>query len=83
LRKIIVEERGDLGPLILPLLSHPVRECTQNLLAILKLLVRFLERATAEEHLPSEEQRKQEHGDRPELNASLVEELRKNEPKES
>jgi hypothetical protein len=40
----------------LAFLGHPVRKGAKDVFSVLELLMRFLERFTAEEHLPREEQ---------------------------
>src|SRR3990172_3456343 len=61
LGKVVMQERRDLQSLVLPLLRHPVGERTENVFAILQLLVRLLQRLAPEEHLPSEQQGENEH----------------------
>ncbi len=65
LREVVVEERRDLHALVLTLLGHAVRKGTQNMLAILKFLVRLLESLATEEHLPGKEKRQKEDWYRP------------------
>ncbi len=62
LGEVVVQVAGDLEPLVLALLGHPVRERAEDLLAILQLRVGLLERLAAEEHLASEEEREDEDG---------------------
>src|SRR5207344_2733835 len=57
LREVVVEERRDLHALVLTLLRHAVRQCAENVFAILEFLVRLLESLAPEEHLPSKEKR--------------------------
>src|SRR5205823_11705110 len=66
LREIVVEVAGDLHPFVLPLLSHAVRQRSEDPLPILELVPCFLERHGPEEHLPREYQRQHERRDRPE-----------------
>jgi len=63
LGEIVVEVAGDLHPLVLSLLCHPVRKRPQNLFAVLELLPRLLQGEVPEEHLPGEDQRKYEGRD--------------------
>jgi len=53
LREVVMKKRRDLHAFVLPFLGHPVGERTENMLAILQLLVRLLESFATEEHLPS------------------------------
>src|SRR3990170_2196781 len=64
--KVVVQERCDLQSFVLSLLSHAVREGPQQLLTVLELSVRLLERLAAEEHLSSKQQGDNEHRDGPE-----------------
>src|SRR6476661_6558325 len=55
-----MEVSGDLESLVCPLLGHGVRELAEDLLTLGQLDVRLLQRLRPEEHLPSEDQRRQE-----------------------
>jgi hypothetical protein len=60
LREIVVKVAGDLEAFVGTLLRHRVGECPEDLLAFLQFLVSFLERLRSEEHLPREEQWRQD-----------------------
>ena len=62
LREIIVEVPGDLESFVRPFLRHRVRERTEDLLAVLKFLVGFLESLRSEEHLSSKQQGSEDRG---------------------
>src|SRR3990170_3605739 len=70
LRQVVMQERRDLQSFVLSLLGHAVREGPQQLLTVLELSVRLLERLAAEEHLSSKQQGDNEHGDSPEPDSS-------------
>jgi len=82
LSEIVVQERGDLLPFVLPLLGHPVGQGSQHLLAVLELGVRLLERLRSEEHLPRQEERDDEGRNRVEADTVDTEDLRKDDPED-
>ena len=62
LREVVVQIAGDLEPLVGTLLSHRVRQVPKDLGRLLEFDVRLLQRLGPEEHLPSEQERRQEDG---------------------
>jgi len=54
LREVVVEVVGDRLPLVVPLFGHGVRELFEDLLTLLQLPVRLLQRPRSEKHLSRE-----------------------------
>src|SRR5205823_9673189 len=71
LRQVVVQIRGDLRPLILPLLRHPIRKLLQDLLTSLQFNMRLLQRLASEEQLSSDDNWRQERRNRPKPDAGI------------
>jgi len=66
--EVVVKVARDLESFVGPLLRHRVRQLPENLLSLLQLLVRLLQRLRSKEHLSCEDHRRQECGKSPPLN---------------
>src|SRR3970040_1553637 len=82
LGQIVVEEPCDLKALVLSLLGHAVRQSTEDLLAILKLLMSFFQSLASEEHRSCQQQRNHEDRTRPETDVCEGVEMRQEEAEE-